>query len=236
MVRLHFDGACEPRNPGGHGGWGAWISGIDEMDPVGLCGYIGCGDSITNNVAEYTALVEGLKYLLERDVERCHVCGDSQLVIMQMTGRYKVKSLLLRPYWEEAQEYASRFRRIRFKWVPREANRQADLWSRYGLMCSVLDKARDVVNTYRIETNGGDLWRFHNPKSSTYVWEVRRDRTGRYSCTCPAYAQSRIGVCKHATAAWIMDFSPGGVASYIANLQVPGDGQNPSTALFWSRQ
>jgi ribonuclease HI len=218
MVFLNFDGACEPFNPGGHGGWGVWIEGLPD-GPQGLCGYVGYGDGVTNNVAEYTGLIRGLEFLVSRGVQSCEVRGDSQLAIRQMTGEYAVKSPLIRPLWQEAMSLASRIPGIRFRWVRRQENSKADLWSRYGLYLSVLPKARDVLDRYSIRVDGG-IRLFRDPEK-TDTWHVRKDSKGLYVCSCPAFGRSRINVCKHATAAWMLDHGQGGPAPRRTKAPTP---------------
>ena len=87
------------------------------------------GDTIgvaTNNVAEYRALLAGLESALERGVDELEVVSDSELLVNQMRGDYKVKSSNLRDLVDEAQALASRFARIRYTAVRREHNELAD--------------------------------------------------------------------------------------------------------------
>ena len=80
----------------------------------------------TNNVAEYSALVAGLLKAVELGVDELEVISDSELLIKQMRGEYKVKSLGLRLLWEEASGLADRIRSIRYTAVRREHNELAD--------------------------------------------------------------------------------------------------------------
>ncbi len=80
----------------------------------------------TNNVAEYSALVAGLVKAVELGVEDLEVISDSELLVKQMRGEYKVKSLGLRLLWEEANGLADRIRSIRYTAVRREHNELAD--------------------------------------------------------------------------------------------------------------
>jgi ribonuclease HI len=80
----------------------------------------------TNNVAEYRALVEGLRKAGELGVDELEVVSDSQLVVEQMRGAYKVKNARLRELWDEAQELADRLRKVRYTAVRREHNELAD--------------------------------------------------------------------------------------------------------------
>ena len=74
----------------------------------------------TNNVAEYSALVAGLVKAVELGVDELEVISDSELLVKQMRGEYKVKNLGLRLLWEEASGLADRIRSIRYKAVRRE--------------------------------------------------------------------------------------------------------------------
>jgi ribonuclease HI len=129
-VTVWFDGACEPRNPGGHGTYGIVIEDDEGTTLATDRGYIGEGDSVTNNVAEYTGLIEALEYVHNRNPD-AHVTvhGDSQLAIRQMTGRYRVRSDRLRPLWQKAQTLARNLD-VSFEWIPREQNEHADSLSR----------------------------------------------------------------------------------------------------------
>ena len=80
----------------------------------------------TNNVAEYRGLLAGLAAALERGVEEVDVVSDSELVVKQMRGEYKVKNETLRDLVDEAQALESRFRRVTYTAVRREHNELAD--------------------------------------------------------------------------------------------------------------
>jgi len=80
----------------------------------------------TNNVAEYRALVEGLRKAAELQVAEVEVVSDSELLVRQMSGDYKVKNEALRKLYEEATELADRFDRVTYTAVRREHNELAD--------------------------------------------------------------------------------------------------------------
>jgi ribonuclease H / adenosylcobalamin/alpha-ribazole phosphatase len=80
----------------------------------------------TNNVAEYRALVAGLQKALEVGVDEVDVVSDSQLLVRQMTGEYKVKNEALRKLSLEAAALARRLREVTYRSVPREHNELAD--------------------------------------------------------------------------------------------------------------
>lgn len=80
----------------------------------------------TNNVAEYRALIEGLKIAKHYHPNSiiCHL--DSELIVKQLSGEYRVRMPALRPYHEEIQELIPEFPEINFKHIPREDNFRAD--------------------------------------------------------------------------------------------------------------
>lgn len=80
----------------------------------------------TNNVAEYHGLICGLTAALSAGCASVEVRSDSELIVRQMTGRYRVKNENLKPLFSEASALASRFSRVRFTHVRREDNRDAD--------------------------------------------------------------------------------------------------------------
>lgn len=128
---VHFDGLCEPRNPGGTACYGYLIERDGQIVNDG-CGVIGTGIGMTNNVAEYTALIEALKVLsaqMPRPL-RVEVLGDSQLVIRQTSGEWQVKSASIRELYYQAEELADLFEEVSFRWIPRESNERADRLSR----------------------------------------------------------------------------------------------------------
>lgn len=88
------------------------------------------GPGVTNNQAEYLALLDGLRQLLvlseesgrrkeEIDLE---VRGDSRLVINQLAGRWRVRHPALRPLFDEARQMLAGFRQARLRWTPRAAS------------------------------------------------------------------------------------------------------------------
>ena len=87
------------------------------------------GDTIgvaTNNVAEYSALIAGLESALERDVTELEVVSDSELLVKQMRGEYKVKNEALRELVADADALARRMSKVTYTAVRREHNELAD--------------------------------------------------------------------------------------------------------------
>jgi probable phosphoglycerate mutase len=80
----------------------------------------------TNNVAEYSALVAGLERAAELGVTELEVVSDSELLVKQMTGEYRVKNEALAELNEEAERLARRVGRVRYTAVRREHNELAD--------------------------------------------------------------------------------------------------------------
>jgi ribonuclease HI len=80
----------------------------------------------TNNVAEYRGLIAGMRKAAELDVRDLEVVSDSELLVRQMRGEYRVKSEALRELWEQANELEKRFVRVRYTAVRRDHNELAD--------------------------------------------------------------------------------------------------------------
>ncbi len=80
----------------------------------------------TNNVAEYRALIEGLRRAVELGVGELTVVSDSELIVKQMRGEYRVKNETLRGLSLEAAELASEVGRVTYTAVRREHNELAD--------------------------------------------------------------------------------------------------------------
>lgn len=79
----------------------------------------------TNNQAEYGALIEGLKKIKELE-EEVVICLDSQLIVKQIKGEYKVKAPLVKPLFEEAQQLFENISLKDILWIPRNQNQRAD--------------------------------------------------------------------------------------------------------------
>lgn len=125
---LRFDGGSRG-NPG-LGGCGAVIyHNNEEM----WSGYLFVGDNITNNYAEYSGLILGLKQALELNIKELIVEGDSLLVINQLTNVYKCKSENLLELNETAKRLATEFTSIRFQHILRNRNKRADQLANFAV-------------------------------------------------------------------------------------------------------
>ena len=80
----------------------------------------------TNNVAEYGGLIEGLKRAAALGADEVEFISDSELLVRQMNGQYRVKNEGLKPLYEQANALARRFERFRISHVRREHNADAD--------------------------------------------------------------------------------------------------------------
>lgn len=80
----------------------------------------------TNNQAEYTALIEGLKLAQKYEPQNLVCLLDSLLVVNQLTGRFKIKNARLGKLSFVAQKEAQKFPRVEFRYIPRERNKEAD--------------------------------------------------------------------------------------------------------------
>jgi ribonuclease HI len=123
LLQIHTDGASRG-NPGA-AAFAYTIEG-DIPEPVENAGCLG---RMTNNQAEYTALVEALEHALEElgDGYRVEVYSDSELMVKQVNGEYRVKNEELRPLYEQARKLSDRFRGgLRMIHVRRGENARAD--------------------------------------------------------------------------------------------------------------
>jgi ribonuclease HI len=124
---LFFDGACR----GNPGPMAIGVVLMKDGKKLGeLSKRLGIG---TNNIAEWSALIEGLKLATAHGCRELEVRGDSQLVIKQISGQYRVKSDKLIPLFNEAKKRCDNFEKIDFKWIKREDNARTDTLSNYAL-------------------------------------------------------------------------------------------------------
>ena len=128
-TEIFFDGLCEPQ-PHGIGTYGYVVYSNGRKVREG-CAFIGKGHGMTNNVAEYTALVEALRWARAHGFLKGEVVakGDSQLVIRQLQGSYKVRSETSRKFFPVIRELTKGVK-IRYEWVGRESNVEADFLSK----------------------------------------------------------------------------------------------------------
>lgn len=138
MLTAYIDGSCKPINPGGTAAYGIIIFKAKEnsteviKEPKGTAVWqdseiIGSGPEMSNNVAEYYALLQLLLWLDSQPAEDISILSDSQLVVNQITGNWKVKKGLYKPYLDCCLRLIVQNQdiwkdKIKFKWIPREEN------------------------------------------------------------------------------------------------------------------
>jgi ribonuclease HI len=134
-AEMYCDGASSG-NPG-NSGIGAVIHLTDKEDnrkgspeTYRLSEYIGIA---TNNVAEYTALLKGLKKAKSLGVKKIKIFLDSELLVRQINGIYKVKNKNLMTLWLQATNILKEFDEYKVTHVRREKNAEADLLARQAV-------------------------------------------------------------------------------------------------------
>ncbi|MEN6584055.1 MAG: ribonuclease HI family protein [Armatimonadota bacterium] len=128
-VVIYSDGASKG-NPG-DAGIGVVISAEDGTVLREIADYIG---KTTNNVAEYKALIRGIKEAAELGATMLEISTDSELMARQLTGVYKVKSPNLQPLYLEAVSLLRAFRKVSISHVMRELNKRADQLANEGIV------------------------------------------------------------------------------------------------------
>lgn len=161
----------------------------------------------TNNVAEYRALLAGLQEAIDLGVRRLMVRSDSELMVRQINGQYKVKNAGLRPLYEQALELVERFEQVEFVHIRREKNEHAD-----ALANRAMDGRRDVTDhdgEERLSAGGGGARGRGSVPSLPDDFEVVCETPGDGDCPCPAargdvwrfLGRTPEGLCVHAAAA-----------------------------------
>lgn len=142
-IEVYFDGLCRPYNPGGIACYGFVIKkyityttnnlsneGQTIHSEYGLAAEPYTNDAGSNNVAEYTGIIKALEWMLlnkiGEDKEMIIVRGDSQLVVNQIKGKWKVRAPRIVPLHQKVMSLISKFKVIDIEWVSREQNKEAD--------------------------------------------------------------------------------------------------------------
>lgn len=135
-VTLYVDGSSKG-NPG-EGGAGVVIKDELERTVSQRKRYLGV---VTNNFAEYQALILGLQEAKQLGTQEVEICLDSELVVNQINGVYRVRDSKLKPLEREVRGLLKHFVRWVIRHIPREENREADRLAREA----VRDKEDQVV-------------------------------------------------------------------------------------------
>ena len=127
---------------GSRGNPGHAASGAVLVSPDGtVIGEVGTYLGIaTNNVAEWNGVVDGLIEARRLGIERLAVRLDSELVVKQLTGEYRVKHPALQPFHQKAKKLLREFKHVDLKHVPRKENKLAD-----ALVNHVLDERASLA-------------------------------------------------------------------------------------------
>jgi ribonuclease HI len=138
-VEAWFDGCCEPINPGGHAAFGALVK-VDGVVTYSEGRYVGHGQGISNNVAEYSGAIAVMEHILSLQSQNwpprtsVTIRGDSKLVIEQMAGNWKAKQGAYIPFFKKAKDVKAKLKgRVRFEWISRDFNDECDFLSKQVL-------------------------------------------------------------------------------------------------------
>lgn len=123
MHSMYFDGASRG-NPG-PASFGGVIYDEDKQEIINYKKKIGVE---TNNFAEYSGLLAGLKVCIQYNIRKINVFGDSKLAVEQINGNWKIKSANIKPLYDEIMSLVTRenFDKITFQHIKRNLNKRAD--------------------------------------------------------------------------------------------------------------
>ena len=131
MIEAYFDGACEPKNPGGTAAYGIVILNNGQRIFEASKLFIpqkGREHETSNNIGEYSGFKAILDYLIANDLTKSQIIvyGDSKLVIEQMFGTWKINSGYYVSIARTCKAMIKQFPYLTGKWIPREKNFLAD--------------------------------------------------------------------------------------------------------------
>lgn len=169
IVESWFDGSCEPVNPLGHASYGCLVkkNGITVFEKSG---YVGVGEGMSNNVAEYSGIIAVMEFLLSENLSQGTIYGDSKLVVQQMNRKWRAKGGMYLPYFKQAIALRVKLPDVQIKWIPRALNAEADYLSRrasYGApraegrnreLVRLIKQQRSEIKRERWKIERDDLW------------------------------------------------------------------------------
>jgi ribonuclease HI len=138
-ITANVDGGARG-NPG-PAGYGAYIRGADGKAIAQLSEYLGIK---TNNFAEYSALIGALEYAIAHGYRALKVISDSELMVRQMTGQYRVNSPDLKPMYERARSLVRQLDRFAIEHVLRAKNQHADRLANEAMDRGMGKRAREI--------------------------------------------------------------------------------------------
>ncbi len=127
-VELYVDGAADLHSKT------SGIGGVFYRQGEELYTFSESFGDATNNEAEYSALIRGLQIALEMNIVRLNIYADSQLVVNQINGEFKVKHKNMIPLHAKVSDLLSEFNSWEVTHIPREKNKVADKLSKAGMM------------------------------------------------------------------------------------------------------
>lgn len=181
-----FDGASSGNpGPAGIGGLiinpeGQIVSEISE--PIGVA---------TNNEAEYKALIAVAEKLVHLGATNALIKGDSQLVVCQVNGEWKINHRHLFDLCAKAESILANIPNWSLSWVPREKNKDADALSTKAIAGSAQPKTPFTGQLTQVEEN---IYLAHG--TGIYAVDTKHN-----ACTCPAFTTGKARPCKHLMAA-----------------------------------
>lgn len=119
-LTIYTDGAS--RNNPGEAGAGVYIL-RDGNAVEKIARYLG---TTTNNIAEYTAAIIGLERAAQLGATGVRLFADSELLVKQLNGQYKVKNEGLKPLYARVKELIAKIGKVEVQYIPRERNKEAD--------------------------------------------------------------------------------------------------------------
>jgi ribonuclease HI len=128
MITAYIDGGSRG-NPG-PAGYGVQIVGDDGAVIAELHGSLA---HTTNNVAEYNGLLAALAWAVDHGLQSLHIRSDSELLVKQLRGQYRVKNPGLQPLYQDARALTARIGRVTFEHVRRELNTEADRLANFAM-------------------------------------------------------------------------------------------------------
>jgi ribonuclease HI len=128
MTTAYIDGGSRG-NPG-PAGYGVQIVGDDSAVITELHGSLA---HATNNVAEYNGLLAALASAVDHGLTSLHIRSDSELLVKQLRGQYRVKNPGLQPLYLDARALIHRIGRVTFEHVRRELNKEADRLANFAM-------------------------------------------------------------------------------------------------------
>lgn len=124
---IYTDGAS--RISTGEAGIGIIIKRDNEQTYISR--YIGIA---TNNIAEYTAAIAGLEYAIQMGASVARLFSDSELLVRQINGKYKVKNNDLKPLHSKIMGLIEKIGRVKIQYIPREQNKEADALAKKAIV------------------------------------------------------------------------------------------------------